>query len=138
MPVMLVSDFSELKSIKSRCMPELPEVESFRRFIDKTSLDQTIESIKIGAPNMLLKTSSRKLSAVLEGNSLTGTVRHGKFLFIRLKKNGGERQFLFHACRIRQGVLIQGKVKDVVTNYINLLDIPCIAEQTKVFPTGHF
>jgi formamidopyrimidine-DNA glycosylase len=69
-------------------MPELPEVESFRRFIEKTSLDQTIELIKIGAPNMLLNTSSKKLSAVLEGNSLIGTVRHGKFLFIRLKKNG--------------------------------------------------
>lgn len=69
-------------------MPELPEVERFRRIINKTSMGQTIEVIKLSSPNMLLKTSTKKLRSVLEGNTFTDTVRHGKFLFIMLKKNG--------------------------------------------------
>jgi formamidopyrimidine-DNA glycosylase len=69
-------------------MPELPEVESFRKQIEKTSLNQTIEVIELAAPNMLLKTTQGTLKRNLEGNSFVGTFRHGKFLFIELKKNG--------------------------------------------------
>ena len=69
-------------------MPELPEVESFKRFIDRTSLGKPIESVKLAAPNMLLNTTARKLSAVLRGNAFVSTFRHGKFLFIKLFNEG--------------------------------------------------
>jgi len=62
--------------LQKEFMPELPEVESFKNFIDKTSLNKTIESIKLAAPNMLLQTTSRKLSTVLKGNSFVRTLRH--------------------------------------------------------------
>jgi formamidopyrimidine-DNA glycosylase len=69
-------------------MPELPEVESFRRYINKTSLNKTIEVLKLGAPGMLQNTTAKKLRDAVEGNVLTDTFRHGKFLFIKLKRNG--------------------------------------------------
>jgi formamidopyrimidine-DNA glycosylase len=69
-------------------MPELPEVESFRKFIDKTSLHKKIEVVKLASPGMLLNTTEKELIKALIGNSLDETFRHGKFLFIRLEKKG--------------------------------------------------
>ena len=65
-------------------MPELPEVESFRKFIDKTSLGKKIEIARLAAKNMLLQTKEKDLVRALEGNTMKETFRHGKFLFIKL------------------------------------------------------
>lgn len=69
-------------------MPELPEVESFKKYLDKTSLHQTIEDVSLASPGMLLNTSRKKLSAMLKGNSFEKSQRHGKFLFIQLQSKG--------------------------------------------------
>lgn len=69
-------------------MPELPEVESYKRIIDKTSLKKKIETIKVASPNMLLQTKEKDLVKTLQGNSLEETFRHGKFLFVKLNKGG--------------------------------------------------
>jgi formamidopyrimidine-DNA glycosylase len=68
-------------------MPELPEVESFRRFIDKTSLHKKIELARLASPGMLLNTREEDLIRTLEGTSMEKTFRHGKFLFIKLKND---------------------------------------------------
>ncbi len=67
-------------------MPELPEVESFKKYVDKTSIGKPIELIRLMAPKMLLNTTEKKLKSALVGNSFENTFRHGKFLFIELKK----------------------------------------------------
>jgi formamidopyrimidine-DNA glycosylase len=69
-------------------MPELPEVESFKKYIDKTSIGKQIELINLVAPKMLINTTEKKLKSTLVGNVFKGTFRHGKFLFIELKKGG--------------------------------------------------
>jgi formamidopyrimidine-DNA glycosylase len=69
-------------------MPELPEVESFRKYVAKTSLNKVIEGMKLGAPRSLLEITEKKLRQTLVGNHFTGTFRHGKFLFIQLAKGG--------------------------------------------------
>jgi formamidopyrimidine-DNA glycosylase len=69
-------------------MPELPEVESFKKVIDNCALGKEIDVVKILAPNMLLSISGRKLKTTLTGNVFQGTIRHGKFLFITLEKGG--------------------------------------------------
>ena len=69
-------------------MPELPEVESFKNFVDRTSLHQNIELAKIAKTNRLFDISAKELIHLLEGNEFEDTHRHGKFLFIRLKRNG--------------------------------------------------
>ena len=69
-------------------MPELPEVESFKRYVDNTSLHQTIETIRFAGKNLLLHTPEKKLRDALTGNTLEETFRHGKFLFIKLRRHG--------------------------------------------------
>jgi formamidopyrimidine-DNA glycosylase len=69
-------------------MPELPEVESFRRYVEETSLNQEISGVSFRNEHMLLNTSKAKLVKTLKGNKLAGTLRHGKYLFIRLAKGG--------------------------------------------------
>lgn len=69
-------------------MPELPEVESFRKFIDKNAVGKKIEVARLVSKNMLLNTKEKDLVNTLEGNSLAETFRHGKFLFIKLKTKG--------------------------------------------------
>lgn len=69
-------------------MPELPEVETFRRFIEKTSLNKRIDTIKIMAPKMLEGCTATSLRKKITDNAFDSTHRHGKFLFAGLK-NGG-------------------------------------------------
>jgi formamidopyrimidine-DNA glycosylase len=38
-------------------MPELPEVENFKNYIDETSLHQKIAAIQIAAPELLVNTT---------------------------------------------------------------------------------
>jgi formamidopyrimidine-DNA glycosylase len=71
-------------------MPELPEVESFRKYIEDTSFGQRISKVQLSTRNMLLETTDKDLKTALEGNSFADTFRHGKFLFIELKS----KQFL--------------------------------------------
>jgi formamidopyrimidine-DNA glycosylase len=66
-------------------MPELPEVESFRKYVEDTSLHQRIVEARSSASGMLIGTTEKELREVLKGNSLEGTYRRGKFLFIKLK-----------------------------------------------------
>lgn len=65
-------------------MPELPDVETFRRYVEATSLHQRIESVEIDAPRMLQGISQAKFSARLIGKSFETTRRHGKYLFVEL------------------------------------------------------
>lgn len=69
-------------------MPELPEVENFKKYIDKTSLNKEIKEVELANTILLLKTSEKKLIKTLEGNVFESTSRHGKYLFIQLKKGG--------------------------------------------------
>lgn len=65
-------------------MPELPDVETWRRYIDATSLHQVIENLEVEAPRMLRGISATELRANLTGRAFETTARHGKFLFIRV------------------------------------------------------
>lgn len=98
-------------------MPELPEVETFRRYIDKHALHQKISSIHLASSLMLLDTSSSTLKKKLEGNSFKSTFRHGKFLFITLLQDG---VLMLHFGMT--GDLIYGKGNDdAATSYALLI-----------------
>ena len=62
-------------------MPELPEVETYRLYLEQTSLDQTIEAIDV-EDHKLLTTPYDSLTEQLVGRSFVGTRRVGKNLFI--------------------------------------------------------
>ncbi len=63
-------------------MPELPDVETFRKYVHATSLHKTIKQIKITNTKILKHISKKKLSSQLTGKQFTETKRHGKHLFI--------------------------------------------------------
>lgn len=65
-------------------MPELPDVESFRRHLDATSLNQEIRAVEIRDARMLQGVSPQGLRRNLEGGEFLSTSRHGKFLFVQI------------------------------------------------------
>jgi formamidopyrimidine-DNA glycosylase len=65
-------------------MPELPDVENFRKYFDRTSLRQRIQTVELRAPEMLRGISQRKLIGELESHQFVSSSRHGKYLFAEL------------------------------------------------------
>ena len=68
-------------------MPELPEVESFGRYLEKTSLNKKIEEVEVKSPELLQNIGTNDLKKNLETNRFKRTKRHGKYLFVLLNNN---------------------------------------------------
>ena len=66
-------------------MPELPEVETFKKYLDETSLDQKIINVVINDSRVL--GSDEKLFKELVGKKFKESIRHGKYLFVDLNSN---------------------------------------------------
>lgn len=62
-------------------MPELPEVESFRNYFNRTSLNKKIERVEVTSGKMLKDVSSRTLQMQLKNDKFRKTSRHAKYLF---------------------------------------------------------
>lgn len=65
-------------------MPELPEVESFGKYLDKTSLDKIIKDVEIKSPELLQNVDAGDLKEKLEGHKFKHTKRYGKYTFTGL------------------------------------------------------
>lgn len=74
-------------------MPELPEVESFRRFFDKHAKGKCVKSCSLDDDFRLEGITRKELYKSLKGSCFTKTFRHGKFLFCEM--NTG-RYLVFH------------------------------------------
>lgn len=68
-------------------MPELPEVELFKRHFDRTSLGRAIRRVTVKDAR-IVKPSAARLAAALAGARLGASRRHGKYLLIALGKPG--------------------------------------------------
>ncbi len=66
-------------------MPELPDVEQFRRYLDDTSLSQPVSDVEAGDAGVLEGISLDQLRRAVRGRSFATTSRHGKFLFVQLE-----------------------------------------------------
>lgn len=64
-------------------MPELPEVETFKRYLDSTSLHQRITNVEVQDSYVLKHLSPRGLTRRLKGRRFEKSHRHGKHLFVR-------------------------------------------------------
>ncbi|MFW6056456.1 MAG: Fpg/Nei family DNA glycosylase [Chloroflexota bacterium] len=69
-------------------MPELPDVEGSKRYLDSTSLHQEIEHAAISDERIVKHVSLRTLRNHLEGSELSESHRHGKYLFAALSRGG--------------------------------------------------
>ncbi|HEV7351071.1 DNA-formamidopyrimidine glycosylase [Telluribacter sp.] len=68
-------------------MPELPEVEGYRRYLEATSLHQPVEGLDV-EDTKLLTTEHALLLDTLAGASFVGTRRVGKNLFVLTDRPG--------------------------------------------------
>src|SRR5262245_11116204 len=64
-------------------MPELPEVETFKRYLDRTSTHQRITNVEVRDAYVLKRVSARELRRRLRGRHFANSHRHGKHLFVR-------------------------------------------------------
>jgi formamidopyrimidine-DNA glycosylase len=62
-------------------MPELPDVEVQRRYLESTSLHQPVAEVHVDHEKVLKGTTPQQLGAVLHGKSFESARRHGKHLF---------------------------------------------------------
>jgi formamidopyrimidine-DNA glycosylase len=71
-------------------MPELPDVQVFKEYLDATSLHQRIEHVRLGDPRRMLEGMSAKtVRSRLEARALESTRRHGKHLFAEIGGDAG-------------------------------------------------
>lgn len=63
-------------------MPELPEVETIRRGLDRVLPGKTISAVDIRYGGMIKDPATREVTAQLPGRRITGTGRRGKYLLI--------------------------------------------------------
>ncbi len=65
-------------------MPELPEVENYRRYLNATALHKEIQNVEIGSAKILRGISGRALKRNLRGRRMERSRRHGKHLLVAL------------------------------------------------------
>lgn len=69
-------------------MPELPDVEVNRRYLQATSLHRRIDHVRVPSPEVLDDTSPQGLGRSVHGHTFEKVTRHGKYLFVALDGGG--------------------------------------------------
>lgn len=69
-------------------MPELPDVQVYKEYLDATSLHQRIAGVDVRRDEVLGEVSARSLQQRLTGRALELTRRHGKHLLVRVSDQG--------------------------------------------------
>lgn len=71
-------------------MPELPEVETIRLDLDREIVGRRIDSVSIDGARTVRRHAPEKVGRTLEGRTVTGTRRIGKYLLIDLSSRAGD------------------------------------------------
>src|SRR3974377_171504 len=69
-------------------MPELPDVEGFKRVLAKNALRKTIDRVNVSDARILGKLSARTFASRLQGAKLVAARRHGKHLMANIDRGG--------------------------------------------------
>ena len=77
-------------------MPELPEVETIARGLDKRLAGDRIEEVWIGDKSNLLKSPASEIARVLRGSRIEGFRRVGKHIVGELASAKGPAQWVIH------------------------------------------
>lgn len=68
-------------------MPELPDVEVFKRYFNDTALHKKVEKVDVVDDAILENISSRSFQMRLKNKTFKSTSRYGKYLFVELVRN---------------------------------------------------
>src|SRR5215831_6468867 len=71
-------------------MPELPEVETIVRGLQKQVAGEVIESVWLGSKRQTMKSSPREIAATLAHTRIALVHRMGKHIVLDLERNGAE------------------------------------------------
>jgi formamidopyrimidine-DNA glycosylase len=77
-------------------MPELPEVETIARGLDKRVRGDVIESVWIGKRHQPLKSPAKEIARTLEGTRIAAVRRVGKHIVFDLEKGIEKHQWIVH------------------------------------------
>ncbi len=77
-------------------MPELPEVETIARGLNKRLAGDRIEEVWIGDQSNLLKSPAQQIARVLRGSRIEGFRRVGKHIVADLASKNGPAQWVIH------------------------------------------
>src|SRR5205823_14696543 len=69
-------------------MPELPDVQTFKRYLDATSLHQRISDVDVRNAYVVKGVSARGLARQLKGHRFESSRRHGKHWFVCVDEDG--------------------------------------------------
>ncbi len=69
-------------------MPELPDVEIFRRVLERHGLDRIVTAVEVSDPRIVADVGPAALARALAGDRLVATRRHGKNLFAARGRGG--------------------------------------------------
>lgn len=67
-------------------MPELPDVEIFKKYLDQYALDQKIEGIEVFENKLIRGATGKEVEEALHNDSFTSSERYGKWLLVKTKK----------------------------------------------------
>ena len=78
----------DIRSADAIAMPELPEVETFKQYIERTSLERPIARLEVRNDTVIRGADRSALTEAVEGSELLSIRRRGKQLFLELSKGG--------------------------------------------------
>ncbi len=102
-------------------MPELPEVETIKRGLEKRILNKKITEVKIASPKVIKEPSAGEFRKGLIGEKPQEIIRQGKALIIKLREN----KFLFLHLRIA-GWILYGEEEDKARVVFKFSDKQCL------------
>ncbi len=65
-------------------MPELPDVEVFKQYLDANALHKKIDDVEVREKRLLENISAKKLKEKITGKKFKSSRRHGKHLFVKV------------------------------------------------------
>lgn len=98
-------------------MPELPEVETVRRYLQDHLPGKTIEEVQVFLPRLVKNAGPSEFTAALQGTVIDGVERKGKYLFLRLH---GPASLLVHL-RMTGRLLYETDAKAALPPYSHIL-----------------
>src|SRR5437763_16659840 len=96
-------------------MPELPEVETLRRDLEKEVVGKRIKQVDVSGMRSIRRHPNKKhFIAKLEGHKITGVDRRGKYLLLKLE--GGD-VLVVHLVMSGQLMRAKGAAKDTAVKH---------------------
>ncbi|HEY8400758.1 MAG TPA: DNA-formamidopyrimidine glycosylase [Cytophagaceae bacterium] len=74
-------------------MPELPDVEIFRRNLEASSLNKKVSRVEVKDKKILHNTTEKQLNDLLAGKKFMSSKRHGKYLLVQVDQ---DKELAFH------------------------------------------